>query len=181
VVGTTPTAEEASAAGALTRRTQPPARIEFVAAHPGRLPFGRGRFTHVWIVEALPFVPDVAATFAEARRVLRGGGSLAVQDLVPAAAPVPQALAGLAFGDAASRAGAVAHAGFVDLEVRDVSAQAQEHSHAVLTARAELTRRLRAAAGAATRLRALAAERDAFDDALRGGALRVIHLSARAP
>ena len=72
VVGTTPTAGEADAANALTRRTQAATRVDFVAAHPDRLPFGRGRFTHVWIVEALPRVPDVASAVFEAPRLPLG-------------------------------------------------------------------------------------------------------------
>jgi SAM-dependent methyltransferase len=173
VVGTTETAAEAAAGMELTQRSAARGQVWLLPARPDALPFGEARFTHVWIVEALPRLGRVGAALAEAHRVVRPGGFIAVQDLVTAgsAPDVP----GWCFADAAAREAAIVAAGFVDLQSRDVTADAAERSPRVLGARAQLASQLRDDATLAP----LAAERDALAGALDAGALRVVQFLAR--
>jgi len=173
----TAAADEAAAGGALSRRTALAAQVRHVAADPGALPVGAARFTHVWIVEALPRCPDAAAALAEAHRALRPGGTLAVQDLVRAPGAPPVAVAGWRFADLAARIAAVAAAGFVEVDARDVSADAGERSARVTAARTLLLRR----AGDDAELAALVAERTALAAGRAAGGLRVVQILARRP
>lgn len=173
VVGTA-TAAEAAAAMDLVRRARLGGAVRFVAAASPALPFAAGRFTHVWIVDSLPRLPEPERALAEAARVLRHGGILAVQDLVRGPGGAPPDLAGWTFATAEARAAALADAGFVDVHVTDRSAEAGEHAAAVLAARERLLALLDRHAPA------LAAERRALAAALATGALRVAHLVARA-
>ena len=79
-VATTDDAAVAAGGRALTRRAALTGQVHHVCAAPGALPFGDARFTHVWVVETLPLMHDVPAALAEARRVVRPGGYLAMQD-----------------------------------------------------------------------------------------------------
>jgi sarcosine/dimethylglycine N-methyltransferase len=177
VVAHTTSAGEAAAAATLGRRTALHARVRVTAASADTLPFRPARFTHVWIVEALPHLPDVAAALGEAHRVLRPGGCLAVQDLALPARGRDVTLRGWRFAPAAERAEQIDAAGFVDIQHRDVTAEATERSARVLAARERLLRRLRAD----PLLTALAAEREALATAVAAGRLRVVHLLARRP
>jgi ubiquinone/menaquinone biosynthesis C-methylase UbiE len=56
-----------------------------VVADAVRLPFPAGAFDLVVAALVLSFVPDLASTLAEAARVLRPGGCLALSDLHPVA------------------------------------------------------------------------------------------------
>jgi len=170
-VGTTVDVAEAAAAGELTRRAGLAAHVRAVPAAPARLPFRAGCFTHVWIVEALPRLGDAAAALAEAFRVVRPGGTLAVQDLV---ADRRVAVPGWSFS--ALDVATLARAGFVDVVVRDRTAEAAEPSAQVQAARAELMQR----AGDAG-LDALVEERRALAAALTAGRLRVVQILARRP
>src|SRR5262245_16244359 len=82
VVGTAVTAHEAAAATDLARRARLSAHVRGVAADAAALPFQASRFTHVWVVETLPRLAAPERALAEAARVLRHGGMLAIQDLV---------------------------------------------------------------------------------------------------
>src|SRR5207244_4144521 len=82
VVGTAASRAEADAGEALTRRAGLSPQVRLVPADPAALPFRAAHFTHVWILEALPRLPDPTAALREAHRVLRRGGTLAIQDLV---------------------------------------------------------------------------------------------------
>ena len=172
VVGTTTSAAEAAAGSELTRRARLGARVRLVPALAHALPFCDGRFTHVWILEVLPRLAQLERSLAEAVRVLRRGGTIAVQDLVATrAVSVP----GWRFTHDATVALRVA--GFVDLEVRDRTSEIEERSSQVAAARARLHARLRDE----SRLEAVLAEREALADALATGALRVVQILARRP
>jgi SAM-dependent methyltransferase len=175
-VGTT-TAAEARAGGDLTRRAGLGRQVRLVPASPAALPFRPGRFTHVWILESLPRFADPDAVLAEAFRVVRRGGTIAVQDLVAAAPDATEALPGWRLSSAGARTEALARAGFVDVDVRDRTTDAAEPSAQVTAARARLLARLDADPGLAPAAR----ERRALGAALTRGALRVVQLLARRP
>ena len=78
--------------------------IEWREADAGKLPFDDGRFAAVACALGFMFVPDKAAAFAEARRVLKPGGLLlfSVWDRIeanPSGLVGAEALEGLAPGD----------------------------------------------------------------------------------
>jgi ubiquinone/menaquinone biosynthesis C-methylase UbiE len=177
VVAHTTSAGDAVAAATLGRRTAFHARVRVTAARADNLPFRPARFTHVWIVEALPQLPDAAAALGEAHRVLRPGGYLAVQELALPARDGDVPVHGWRFGSATERVDQIEAAGFVDIQHRDVTAEATERSPRVLAAREHLLRRLRAD----PLLAAVAAEREALATAVTGGRLRVVQLLARRP
>jgi SAM-dependent methyltransferase len=172
VVGTA-TKHEAAAAPDLARRARLSAHVRGVAADAAALPFQAGRFTHVWLVETLPRLAAPERVLAEAARVLRHGGMLAIQDLVLADAEADVPIAGWRFATAAARAEIVGNLPFVDVQVHDRTAEAAERSAPVLAARERL---LAALTRSAPRL---ATERAAIAAALAAGTLRVVHLLAR--
>jgi SAM-dependent methyltransferase len=175
-VATAGDAEVAAAGRTLTRRAALHGQVHHVCAEAGALPFRDARFTHVWVVETLPQMRDVPAALAEARRVVRPGGHLAMQDLVcDGAAPV---IDGWRFATVDDRRDALRNAGFVDLAVRPV-ADAGERSARVGAARVRLHARLEAATDDDSRR--LSRERDALAAALADGRLRLVQLIARRP
>jgi SAM-dependent methyltransferase len=173
VVGTATSAHEAAAASDLGRRARLSGHTRCVAARTAALPFQASRFTHVWIVESLPRVVEPDRTLAEAARVLRHGGLLAVQDLVLADDRVRLAVPGWQFTTAEARVAALGRLPLVDVRLQDRTAEAHERSAAVIAAR----ERLLAILGR-TEPR-LASERVAIGEALTAGTLRVVHLLAR--
>ena len=173
VVGTAATMHEAAAAMDLARRARLSAHVRSVAADPATLPFQASRFTHVWIVEALPRLAAPERALAEAARVLRHGGMLAIQDLVLADAHADVPIAGWRFATAAARVEAVSRLPFVDVQVHDRSAEAPERSAPVLAARERLLAVL------ARSVPRLATERTTITAALAAGTLRVVHILAR--
>jgi len=176
VVGTATDADEAIVAAELTRRAGLASQIRFVPAAADALPFRAGRFTHVWAVESLARFADADRPLAEAFRVVRRGGTFAMQELVTADCG-SVAIAGWHVASARERSDALARAGFVDVEMRDRTADAAERSAQVLAARAQLTRRIAADATLAS----IGAERDALGAALASGAVRVVQLLAHRP
>ena len=173
VVGTAPSAREALAAGDLARRARLAAHARCVAAHTGALPFRPSRFTHVWFVETLPRLDDAQRALAEAARVLRHGGQLAIQDLVLRNDGVRLAIPGWRFETAEARVSALRHLPFVDVQVHERTAEAHERSAAVIAARERLVTVLNRSD------RRLASERIALGEALASGTLRVAHIQAR--
>ena len=177
VVGTTVNAAEARAGTALTRRARLTAQVKLVPADPTMLPFRSGRFTHAWILEALPRVRDARAALAEAFRLVRPGGTLAVQDLFLRDDGGRPDVAGWTFVPLAERVDSLRQAGFVDLAVRDRSADAAERSAQVLAARDLLLGRLREEEVLAEAV----VEREALPRALAEGSLGVVQILASRP
>jgi SAM-dependent methyltransferase len=168
--------DEAAAGRRLTRAARLSSQVRTVAADAPALPFRDGRFTHVWLVEALPRIADPLAALRDAYRVVRRGGTLAVQDLVRTGrpcAPIP----GWSPATADERLDALARAGFVDVELRDRTGDAGERSAQLIAAREQLLRRLRAD----PELASCGAEREALVSALAAGALGVVQIVARRP
>lgn len=172
VVGTATSVAEAIAGSELTRRARLAAQVRLVPADEHALPFRDGCFTHVWILEALPRCAQLERSLAEAARVLRRGGTIAVQDLIGVR---PVSVPGWRFSHDATVA--LRAAGFVDLEVRDRTPDSEERSSQVTAARARLHARLRGE----PRLETVLAEREALAGALAAGALRVVQILARRP
>ena len=175
VVGTTADSAEAMAAALLTRRVGLAAQVRFVAA-TAALPFRPGRFTHVWILEALPIFAAVDAVLGEAYHALRRGGTLAVQDLVVEAhgETFPP---GWRPATLKERADALVRAGFTDLEIRDRTGEATETSAPALALRGRLVGRLHDEPALADVL----ATRETLAASLTAGRLRVVQLLARRP
>ena len=177
-VVTTPDAHAAAAGRVLTRRAALQAQVHHVCAATGALPFADACFTHVWLVETLPQVGDAAAAFAEAWRVVRPGGYLAMQELVardPIKAPV---LEGWRFATLDARRDALRGAGFVDLDAQPVT-EVGERSARVVAARARLQARLEASTDG--ELREVARERAMLAAALDDGSVRLVQVVARRP
>jgi sarcosine/dimethylglycine N-methyltransferase len=175
VVGAVRSAHQGAAAADLSRRARLASHVRVAVADPAALPVRAGRFTHAWIVEALPRLADPERALMEAARAVRPGGTLAVQDLILPDAATRADVPGWRPVTAAERRASVARAGFVDIEVVDRSAEAAERSAPVVAARERLLRLL------AARAPRLAAERAALAAALAAGTLRVVHLLARRP
>jgi ubiquinone/menaquinone biosynthesis C-methylase UbiE len=171
-------AAEAAAGRALTRHTRQRAQVQHVAADPAALPFRDARFTHAWIVETLPRVPDADAVIADVFRVIRPGGFIALQDVTRRDGANPPELPGWHFATGAVRRDALARTGFADVVIRPVD-DAREHSARVSAARVRLHQEL--AASGERPLAALAAERAALAGALADGRLQVMQLFARRP
>src|SRR5213596_2258723 len=175
--GTAASRAEAEAGESLTRRTGLSAQVRLVPADPAALPFRAAHFTHVWILEALPRLPDPTAALREAHRVLRRGGTLAIQDLVCPDAVRAAAIPGWTPATAAERMAALERFGFVEVALRDRTAEAPERSAQVVAARDRLLARLRRDPRCAQLVR----EREALAAALADGALRVVQIVARRP
>jgi SAM-dependent methyltransferase len=149
-------------------------QVAHVAAAPERLPFRDAAFTHVWIVERLAGVGAPDRLLAEAHRVVRPGGYLATQELVATAGEPVRSTS-------ANRWHALlTAAGFVDVSVRDVSAEAVETAPRLLAARQQLAVAARQGdnpKGTDQWLR----ERSRVATALADHAVRVVQMIARRP
>jgi SAM-dependent methyltransferase len=168
----------ARAATSLTRRARLGAQVRTVAAALDAVPVRGGYFTHVWAVESLGEAGDPAAVLAEALRALRPGGTLAVQELVPAG-NATLAIAGRRLRSIEAWTAAVRAAGFGDVTVRDRTADARERSARLVAARTQLEERL--AAGNDGAVVRLVAARTALATALAHGRLGVAQLVATRP
>ena len=177
VVGTTESLAEAEAGQTLTRRARLSAQVRLVPASAAALPFRGAHFTHVWILEALPREQEPLAALREAYRVLRRGGTLAIQDLVHAEPGSAPELSGWTFSTSAERVAALERLGFVELALRERTADAAERSAQVLAARDRLLARLRRDPYCAHLVR----ERETLAAALAAGTLRVVQIVARRP
>jgi len=80
VVGMDTSADMLAAAGERARREGVGDRVLFPLGDAAQLPFRDGRFDFVVAVQVYLYVPEVERALAEAARVLRAGGRLAVVD-----------------------------------------------------------------------------------------------------
>jgi SAM-dependent methyltransferase len=174
VVATTTSRMDAAAGALLTRRARLAGQVRFVPAVANALPFRAGCFTHVWVLETLARLPDAAAALVEAHRAVRRGGTLAIQELVTGDG-TPPTVPGWRFVTVGARVAQLEASGFVDLDVRDRTAEAGERSAQVVAARARLLEQLHNVPAFA----GLADERVAPAAALGDGALRVVQILAR--
>jgi len=178
-IATAVSTEVARTARRLTRTAGLDDQVEHVAVDPGCLPFRDAGFTHVWIVEPLGRLGNLGDSVAEAYRVVRPGGHLAVQDLM-ATGNGREMLPGWSPIASDDWAALLTDVGFVDIACRDVSANAFETSPRVAAARAQLAAALeRSAATAAAAT--MVATRATLSSALAAGDLRVVHVVARRP
>jgi SAM-dependent methyltransferase len=177
-VATAASVAEATAASTLTKAAHLQDQVHHVAVDPCALPFTDGGFTHVWSVEALASFADPSAVIAEAFRVLRPGGHLAVQELVCTTATLPPQAT---FRPADAWVAMLLGAGFVDLAVRDVSAHARETMALLTTARARLDASLETAARAEPALADAARERTALNACLATNSLGLVQILVRRP
>jgi SAM-dependent methyltransferase len=169
-------AADAAAGRSLTRRAGLRGRVHHLPAAAHRLPFGDARFTHVWLVETLPRLRDVAGALAEAYRVVRPGGHVAVQDLVCPGSDAAGHVAGRQLVAPAARRDALLAAGFVDVVLRRVT-DAGEHAARIVAARRQFDTLLASSPGQ----RGRAEERAALAGALAAGRLEVVQLFGRRP
>ncbi len=179
VLGTALDVGEARAGMELTRRAGLAAQVRLVPAAPHALPVRDRHFTHVWALESLARCPDAARALAEAHRTLRPGGTLAVQELVRG--DQPPRVPGWRIAALTDRVTTLRAVGFVEIVVRDRSAEAAERSPRLLAARAQLHARLRTEAARDAGLTRLLAEREALERGIARGGLRVVQIVARRP
>jgi SAM-dependent methyltransferase len=169
-VAAVPTVAGARAAAELTRRSPARQRVRCLAGDPTCLPLPAAHFTHVWGIETLSAGPDPAAVLREAFRVVRPGGWLGIQEIVPVSAtdvPPWQAL----------RA-EIEAVGFFEVDGGDVTADAIENAPQLRHARARFDAQL---GSAGTEARAFAAISQSTYHAISSGASRVVQVVARRP
>jgi ubiquinone/menaquinone biosynthesis C-methylase UbiE len=177
VVSTCPTPEEARLAGTLTDAAGLTDAVMHVAAATERLPVRDGAVTHVWAVESLGTLDDPAGALAEARRVVRPGGHLAVLELT--APDAPCRVGSRRLRPAPWWAEAVAAAGFAAVAVHDVDAASGQVGARVAAARRQLAARL-ARDGGPVFGRWLD-DLDALTSARAAGRVRGIRIAGRRP
>ena len=120
--------------GTMTRRIERAGltgRITTLHVQPGPLPLPDEQFDVVFSKDAIVQIPDKAAVFADALRLLRSGGFLLVSDWLRGGSGSYSAemleffrLEGIAYNMAnvTETTAALARAGFIDIEVRDRNA-----------------------------------------------------------
>ena len=158
----------------LTRQAGLDGQVAHVAAPPGHLPFRDAAFTHVWIVEKPAGAVAPQALLAEAHRVVRPGGHLAAQQIVPAQDEAGE------HATADRWRVALAEAGFVDVALRDVSDEALETAPRLLAARGMLATAAERS-GQHEIVRDWLAVRARVGAALERRAARLVQLTARRP
>ena len=164
--------DEAAAGHILTARASLDWQVRHAVADPTRLPFAVAAFTHVWVLETLPFLGESNRVLAEAHRVLRPGGHLAVQDI--ALRTDDPTLARRGFVDAGVRQGELARAGFVEIARRDVAIDDQPTLARHDAGWTRLVHRLGAA-------HPFVETRRIVGDALASGRAGITQLTARRP
>lgn len=132
VTGVDITAAFVEVARWLSEATGLAGQTRFLCADAARLPLGEASFDAVWCQHALMNMPDVAGVLAEWRRLLVPGGRVLLHEIVagenatPLLLPVPwarqEATSHLRRRQSLERA--LVDAGFLPLQVRDVSESA---------------------------------------------------------
>jgi SAM-dependent methyltransferase len=166
------TAGEALAGRLLTSRASLDRQVFHTVATASHLSFAAAAFTHVWAVEALPLLGAIDRVLAEAFRVLRPGGHLAIQELVVRREDAM--LTGHGLVRAEARRDALERAGFVEIVARDVDAEGATDTTQEQLAWTQLRRRLGAADP-------LVRDRDELGRALAGRLVGVVQMTARRP
>jgi SAM-dependent methyltransferase len=124
-ISTTPSEKEAELGGALTAGAGLADAVSHLACANERLAVRDRAVTHVWAMESLGTLADPERALAEARRVVRPGGHLAVLESVADAGA--EDVGGRVLRSEASWIESIRAAGFVDL----VSARADDASDQV--------------------------------------------------
>lgn len=176
-VCTAAAAETARAGRCLTERAGLGDVVSHLAADPQALPLREGAATHVWAIEWLSTLEVPTPVLAEARRVVRPGGHLAVQELVPRGTVVE--IEGRWLRSAEEWRALIGEAGFVDLTLRDVSEEAEQIPPRLQAAREQLLARSAVSGPACVRAWARRLERTVA--ARAAGRLGVVQLFGRRP
>jgi SAM-dependent methyltransferase len=168
---------EAAAGGALTAEAGLGDAVRHVVGRDGRLPVRHAAVTHVWTIESLSGLADPGAALAEAWRVVRPGGHLAMLEAVAAEETIT--VAGRTLRPPAWWARRTSDAGFVDVAALRAPGDADQPTSRVLAARAQLaSRMLRSRTAGLVR----AAQRaTALSDARAAGRVRLMQLCGRRP
>lgn len=180
VLGIAPTAAAATAAGLLTRRAALTGQVGTVVSDGAHLSVRAGTFTHVWSIDGLLHLRDPAPLFAEAFRVLRGGGRFSAQETV---ATEPRCEPGVDHVSATAQqyVEALRTAGFVDIRAEDMSGHVWETPLALEGARAKLLQRIAEEHGRGCPYLQAYGRRAAIAAARRRGLLRTYHFTAAHP
>ncbi len=165
-------AGEAAAGRLLTARADLESQVFHVVADASRAPFAEAAFTHVWVIEALPLLGPVDDVLREARRVLRPGGHLGLQELALRNDDAALARHGLVHAEA--RRAALERAGFVEVVAREIDARRTAGTAQEQAAWAQLHRRL----GPDD---VLVRDRDELTGALAAGRIAIVQMTARRP
>ena len=119
------------------------AQVTSLCVKPGPLPLAAGRFDVVFSKDAIVQIPDKAAVFADAYRLLRPGGTLIVSDWLRGGSGSYSAemleyfrLEGIAYNMAnmAETTAALAYVGFIEIEARDRNAWYRDLARSELAA-----------------------------------------------
>lgn len=165
-------AGEAAAGRLLTARAGLESQVFHVVADAARSSFAEAAFTHVWAIEALSLLGPVDDVLREARRVLRPGGHLGLQELAPREDDVALARHGLVRTDA--RRAALEQAGFVEVVARELDPRRPTATAQELAAWAQLRRRLDPDD-------VFVRDRDELAGAVAAGRIAIVQLTARRP
>lgn len=176
-ISTTPSHREAALGGALTAEAGLADAVSHLACACECLAIRDGAMTHVWAMEALGGLRDPSGALAEAWRVVRPGGHLAVVELVSDAGPLD--VGGRVVRPAARWVARLRGAGFVDVTSSRADESADQVSARVAAARAQMLARLSASGSAA--LERLGESMRAITSARAAGLLRVAWLLGRRP
>jgi sarcosine/dimethylglycine N-methyltransferase len=88
--------------------------VSLVGANAMHLPFLDDSFTHIWCQATLCHVPDRVTALAQIRRVLRGGGLLALDDVITPAYPVSDLGMRYYYNRVAAMGPQLEHAAYID-------------------------------------------------------------------
>ncbi len=176
IIGVRPSRDVAEVASLLTRRVGLQEKICFCVADLGILPFEARVFTHLWSTETLQPLPDKVTFFRAAFEVLRPGGSLALQEVIPSAgAPYRGWLSSRAYCET------LCQAGFASVEAHEVTPMGKEGPPSFRFAQSRLRGLLQKRLGQDEEARRLYDWLFGLWEARRKGTLRTFHFFARRP